>query len=319
MKDGNQQLERSLLARLLFDNYPLKLMALALSVALFSLVHSDHDAQRSIYLDVVALLPPPSSDQMLVSDLPSQIRVTVQGSRSKVAALQRDDFAPIQMDLRDPGPSRFYFDQNTIDVSGPVQVVSVEPTSIDLAWAIRASRRVLVHARLRGMPEQGHSVKKPVVISPAYVTLQGPKDEVDTVNEVYTDEIPVDGLLRGQHERRVQLQPLPPHVAYKEGPHVDVQLEVVAERGERVLRHVEVAVLGASEASVRPTSVSITLVGPVSALSDIDPEQIVPYVDLTEHVPDSAVAPAEVKLRGLPEGFALERIAPASVLAKRVR
>jgi YbbR domain-containing protein len=319
MKEANQQLERPWFTRLVFDNYPLKLMALVLAIALFSLVHSDQDAQRSIYLDVVALLPPPSSDQMLVSDLPSQIRLTVRGSRSRVAALQRDDFAPIQMDLRDPSLHRFYFDQNAIDVSGPIQVVGIEPTSIDLAWAVRAQRRVSVRARLRGVPEEGHAIKKPVLLSPAYVTLQGPKEEVDTIPEVFSDEIPVDGLVKGVHERRAQLQPLPAHVTYKDESTVTVRLEVVAERGERVLRHLEVAVLGAAEAKLRPASVSITVQGPVRGLSDIEPDQIVPYVDLSAVPANSEVAPLEVQLRGLPEGFDVSRVSPSSVLAKRVR
>lgn len=319
MRDGSQQLERSLLARLAFDNYPLKLVALLLSVALFSLVHSDQDAQRSIYLDVVALLPPPTADQMLVSDLPSQVRVTLRGSRSRIAALQRDDFAPIQMDLRDPGKRHFYFDQSAIDVSGPVHVVGVEPSSLDLIWATRVQRRVPVRARLRGTPEAGTMIKQPVELSPANVTIQGPKNEVDAVVEVFADEIPVEGLGKGIHERRVQLQPLTSgHVKYKADPNVDVKLEIVAEHGERVMRHLELAVLGAAQATLRPNSVNVTLNGPVSDLADIENDQIVPYVDLTTLSPNAPFAPLEVKLRGVPEGSEIARISPPSVLAKRV-
>jgi YbbR domain-containing protein len=320
MRDGSQQLERSLLARLMFDNYPLKLVAILLSVALFSLVHSDQDAQRSIYLDVVALLPPPTAEKMLVSDLPSQVRVTLRGSRSRIAALQRDDFAPIQMDLRDPGKRHFYFDQSAIDISGPVHVIGIEPPSLDLVWATRVQRRVPVRARIRGTPENGTMIKQPVELTPAHVTIQGPKGEVDVVVEVFADEISVEGLGKGVHERRVQLQPLTSgHVKYKDDPNVDVKIEIVAEHGERVMRHLELAVLGAAQATLRPNVVNVTLNGPVSDLADIEPDQIVPYVDLTTLVPNAPFSALEVKLRGVPDGSDVARVSPASVLAKRVR
>jgi YbbR domain-containing protein len=320
MRDGSQQLERSFFARLVLDNYPLKLLALLLSVALFSLVHSDQDAQRSIYVDVVALLPPPSADQMLVSDLPSQVRVTLRGSRSRIAALQRDDFSPIQMDLRDAGRRRYYFDQSAIDVSGPVHVVGIEPASLDLVWATRISRRVPVRTRLRGSPEPGMMVKQPVDLAPTSVTIQGPKHEVESIAEVFTDEVPVDGLGNGVHERRVQLQPLTSgHVKYKDDPTVDVKVEIVAEHGERALKHLEVAVLGAAQAQVRPAVVSVTLNGPVRELAEIEPDQVVPYVDLSAVAPNAPFAPIEVKLRGLPDTAEAARISPATVLAKRIK
>jgi YbbR domain-containing protein len=320
MRDGSQQHERSFFARLVLDNYPLKLVALVLSVALFSLVHSDQDAQRSIYVDVVALLPPPTTDQMLVSDLPSQVRVTLRGSRSRIAAMQRDDFAPIQMDLRDSGRRHFYFDQSAIDVSGPVHVVGIEPASLDLVWATRISRRVPVRPRLRGSPESGMMVKQPLELAPSNVTIQGPKSEVDAIAEVFTDEIPVEGLGKGVHERRVQLQPLTSgHVKYKDDQNVDAKVEIVAEYGERSLKHLEVAVLGAAQAQLRPNVVSVTLNGPVRELAEIEADQVVPYVDLSTVAPNAPFASVEVKLRGVPDSADPTRISPSSVLAKRIK
>lgn len=320
MRDAPQQLERPWLARLVLDNYPLKLLALLLAIALFSLVHSDQDAQRSMYVDVVVLPTPPTATQMLVSDLPTQVRVTLRGSRSRIAALQRDDFAPIQIDLRDTNRRHFYFDAAAIDVSGPVHVVSIDPPSVDLVWAPRAQRRVPVHARLRGSPEDGHTVKKPVTVNPSSVTIQGPKDNLEAIAEVFTDEISVEGLGNGVHERRVQLQPLTSgHVKYRDEPNVEVQIEVVPEYSERSLRHVELALLGAAEATLRPNVVSVTVTGPVKALAELEQDEIVPYVDLSALPLNAPFAPVEVKVRGVPEGFQVERVSPANVLAKRGR
>jgi YbbR domain-containing protein len=318
VKDPAQPPERGLLARFVLDNYPLKLLSLVLAVALFSIVHSDQDAQRSMYIDVVALLPPRKSDKLLVSALPAQVKVTLRGSRSRIAALQHDDFAPLQMDLRETGRRYYFFDQSAIDVAGPVQVVGIEPSSVELIWRARAEHKVPVRAKLRGTPEEGYWVRKPLVISPATVTISGPKDEVDAVTEVFTDDIAIDGMGEGAHERRIQLEPLSGHLIYAEQNSVSVHIDVVAEQGERTLRHLDVAVLGAGEAALRPTAVAVTLRGPVRSLADIEPEQIVPFVELPAAVA-AGVEVLEVKVRDIPAGFTVERIAPANVIAKRTR
>jgi hypothetical protein len=148
----------------------------------------------------------------------------------------------------------------------------------------------------------------------------GPKDEVGSISEVFTDDIPVEGLGKGTHQRRIQLQPLSAaHVKYKEDPNVDVRLEIIAQQGERVLRHLELAVLGAAQATLRPNAVSVTIHGPVTDLSQVEGEAIVPYVDLSELPQNAPFASVEVKLRGVPEGSSVSRIAPSSVLAKRAR
>lgn len=318
MKTTPEAPERGPFTRLLLDNLPLKLLAFVLSIALFSLVHSDQDAQRAMYVDVVALLPPPHADKMLVSEIPSQAKVTLRGSRSRITALQHDDFAPIQMDLRDPARRYYYFDAAAIDVPGAVQVVGIEPAAVELAWASSSERKVPVRARLRGAPDEGFMVKKPIVIVPGSVTIHGPTDEIGSVHEVFTEDISIDGMAAGTYDRRVQLEPLSGHITYLDPAATQVHIEVVPELGDRVLRKLEVAVVGAGGASLRPSVVSVALRGPVRALGELEPEELVPYVELpAAAVAEQGLLPLEVKLRGLPEGFEIVRVLPPSVLAKR--
>jgi hypothetical protein len=317
VKEVGAHSERGFLARFVFDNYPLKLLSLGLSVALFSLVHSDLDAQRSMYLDVVALLPPRKSDKMLVSPLPAQVKVTLRGSRARVAALQHDDFGPLQMDLRDTSRRYYYFDQGAIDVSGAVQVVSIEPASVELVWQPRAERKLPVKVKLRGSPQDGYVVRRPISVAPNVVSLSGPKAELDALAEVETDEIAIDGLGEGVHERRTQLQPLPAHLNYSDANSVLVQLEIGAEQGERTLRRLDVAVLGPGDAALRPGAVAITLQGSVRGLAELEPEQVVPYVELPAAPANPGVEVLEVKVRGVPDSVSVARVVPSSVIAKR--
>jgi hypothetical protein len=310
---------RGLVARIVLENYPLKLLSLGLAIAMFSIVHSDQDAQRTMYLDVVALLPPRNAERVLVSAVPPQLKVTLRGSRSRIAALQRDDFAPVQMDLRDAGRQSYDFEQSAIDVSGPVQVVAVEPRSVPLVWRPRSARTVPVRVKLRGSPEEGLAIKKPVQITPATVQITGPSEEIERIAEVFTEDVNIDGMAEGTHERRAKLEAPQGHLAFLEQEAVGIQLEVVADQGDRTFRHLDVAVLGPGEVALRPAAVSVTLHGPLRALSEIEPEQIVPYVELSPVASGSAVEVLDVKLRGVPEAFTASRITPTSVIARRNR
>jgi YbbR domain-containing protein len=314
-----QPVERGLLAQIFLENYPLKLLSLGIAIVLFSFVHSDQDAQRSMYVDVVALLPPRKSAKLLVSTLPAQVKVTLRGSRSRIAALQHDDFAPLQMDLRDAARKVYTFEQSAFDVPGAVQVVSIEPASVELIWRTRAEHKVPVRLKLHGVPEAGYMVKKPALLAPTSITVSGPSDELAALTEVSTEDVAVDGMSEGVQERRVQLQALTGHLAYPELSAVAVHLEIVPEQAERTLHRLDVAVLGAGEAVLRPNEVTVTLQGPSRALNEIEPDQIVPYVDLPSTPPAAGVEVLEIKLRGVPEGFTATRIAPTSVIARRVR
>ncbi len=319
MKDAVAQNERGVLARLLLDNLPLKLLSAVLSIGLFSLVHGDTDAQRSVYLDVVALLPPPHSDTLLVTDLPHQVKVTLRGSRSRISALQHEDFTPVQMDLRDTSRRFYYFDPAAIDVAGTAQVVSIDPRAVELVWAKSAERKVPSRPRVRGAVDEGYAIRRPVTVTPATVTIRGPEEDVRPITEVFTDDIAIDGMPAGVHERRVHLEPLPGHVSYLDSSSADVRLEVVPEFGERVLRRLTVAVLGPGPATVRPAVVSVVLRGPVRALSDLEPDELVPYVEIGPAAPATGMLALEVKVRGVPDGFQVARVVPTSVLIRRGR
>jgi YbbR domain-containing protein len=319
VKEAAAQQERGLLARLVLENYQLKLLAFALALALFSIVHSDQDAQRSVMVDVVALLPPRTSAQVLVSPLPAQVKVTLRGSRSRVAALQHDDFAPVQLDLRDSGRASYHIETNAIDVTGPVQVVGVEPAYISLSWRPRVERVVPTAAKLRGQVEAGFVVKRPITVTPSSVRVSGPKDELDLLRDVETEDIAVDHMGEGAYERRTRLETPAGHIAFIDPDQVSVRVEVVGEQGERTFRHLAVAALGAGEATLRPEAVSITLQGPIHGLSELEPEQLVPFVELSSASAGVGVEVLDVKVRGVPEGFKPLRITPASVIVRRTR
>lgn len=302
-------------AGLVTDNFGLKAASLGLAIVLFSLVHSDVDAQRSILVDVVALLPPPGAAKMLVSELPSQVKVTLRGSHSRISGLSRDDFPAVQMDLQDGEKSYFYFDPSSIEVGGNIQVVEVSPSTVPLTWATSAERRVPVEVSLSGALRSGLTVEKPKV-RPARVTLRGPDKTLDGIESVSTEDFSLDGLEAGRHTRKVPLQALPDYVSYVEDVAVEIELIIEPKVSERTLRRIDVAAVGAASVVLRPPRVAVTLKGPQDELAVLDPDSVVPYVEV-DAAQDSGTLPSEVKVRGVPEGFEVVRVTPASVLVRR--
>lgn len=300
--------------RLVTTNLGLKLLALGLSLLLFSLVHSDVDAQRSMFIDVVALLPPPDAGRMLVSELPTQVKVTLRGSRSRLSDLTRDSFSPIQLDLREGTNGYYYFRPDEVDVAGGVHVVEIEPATVPLTWAPTGRKQLAVHPRIDGKLEEQHRLGAAATVKPSTVFVRGPKAVLEELTTVSTEAISLDGLAVGPHVRRVALAPLPKLVTYEGDAFVEVQLDVEPIVAERVLRRLEVAVLGASAAALRPDRVSVTVRGPQEALNELDPEQIVPYIELEDAT--NTLSPHDIKLRGVPDALEVLRVVPSSVLAR---
>lgn len=301
------------ISRLITDNIGLKLLALGASVLLFSLVHSDVDAQRSIFLDVVALLPPPSSGKLLISELPAQVKVTLRGSRSRLSSLSRDELSPIQMDLRDAATTPYYLDPRAIEVGSNVQVIEITPSIVPLTWATAGERRVPVQVQLEGELDKKLSLRGDVEVDAAYITLRGPEQALKSLNTVSTEPVSLVGLGLGEHRRRVPLEPLPEHVAYVEDTAVEVRLQVEPAVAERTLRHLEIAALGEGSVALRPDHVEVTLRGPQALIEALDPDVIVPYVTLDSMAAIGTHA-ADVQLRGVPAGVTVVRILPPSTL-----
>jgi len=298
-------------------NLAIKLLSLGLSIALFSIVHSDQEAQRSVFVDVVALLPPEESEQMLLTEIPHEVKVTLRGSQARINALDRNDFRPFQMDLTDPSRRFYYFDPAAVDVGGNVQVVEITPATLALQWARRAEKKVPVKARFDGELSDELVLGDVIAVAPDMVVVRGPVDLVASIDEAQTDFISLTGMSVGSHELRVPLAVLPQHVSYEGEASVQVAMEVREKQLERTLRRLPVAVLGIEDAQARPAVVNVSLRGPARRVLDLSAEDVVPFVEVPSDAPPGAI-PLEVGVRGDLSHLEVVSIAPQSVLVRRV-
>jgi len=297
------------------DNLGLKVTAFALSILLFYLVHSDVDAQRAIYVDVVALLPPPGSGKTLISELPAQVKVTLRGSRSKLSSLSRDELGPIQLDLREAADGPYYIDASLVDAGSNVQVVEILPSSVQLSWAVESEKRVPIDVALDGKPGKGLELSGAPQVEPSFVTLRGPEKLLAAIKSVSTETLSLARFELGAHKRRVPLEPPPDHVVYIDDTAAEVAFSIAPAVAERIFRRLEVAAVGERRIELRPDRVSVTLRGAHELLDELEPEALVPYVELDPaHV--TGTRSYDVQLRGVPDGIAAPTILPPSVLVR---
>jgi YbbR domain-containing protein len=299
---------------LVFDHFGLKVFSLVASIALFWLVRGAEDAQRSFFVDVVAVLPEASSGRILLSDIPDRVRITLRGSRALLNAIRRDEIPPIQVEL-DPRERIYYFDPERVEVPAGVEILQIAPATIPLQWADRVQRRLPIQATLDGQPGPGLMLAGPPVVRPPTVTVSGPASEISPLDHITTGPITITGLEAGHHERRVPLMRLPPHSEYEGESMVTVVVEIRPEIAERTVPHLEIAVVGGTVRELRPGRVRVTLRGRPSALDALDPQSIVPYVDVAELPVGAGAQPVPVRVRGISDGIELVDVEPDDVLA----
>jgi len=261
------------------ENLNLKLLSLAFALVLYSLVHGSQDAQRSILLNVVALTPPESSNRVLMTSIPAQVRVTVRGPRSTLYDLHAEDIGSVQLDLRGGNETRVTLEPSSINVPPGLTVEQVDPPAIDLQWEDLIVRDIPVEVGIVGTPAAGFVVRGAPTADPPTVRARGPKSEVMVIQRARADAFDVSGMTEGKYTRQLAIEHPTGQVKF-DVPSVSATVEVAREVAERPFTRVPVAVIGRPSAKAQPAEVDVRLSCPPEVVRALRPEQIVPRVQI---------------------------------------
>jgi YbbR domain-containing protein len=262
----------------LTENIGLKLLSFLCALLLYSLVHGSQDAQKSVSVDLVVLLPPDSAKRVLVSQLPPRVRVTLRGSRTALDELHGDDIGNLQLDIRGGQDKRVTIDPALVHVPAGIQVEQVDPPSIDLMWDDVVTRDVPVQVSLANTPPAGFTVKS-AVADPVNVRVKGPKGRVNLLQHVTADAFDVSGLMAGNYTRSLALSRPDVGLAYDISS-VSVALEIQRELPERSFAKLPIAVVGVPKAKTLPPDVDVRLACPPDVVHALRAEQVVPRVEV---------------------------------------
>ena len=178
------------------ENLNLKFIAFGFALVLYSLFHGAQDAQRTMSVNLVAIMPPENANRVLVSSLPPSVRLTLRGSRSALDDLHSDDMGPLQIDVHSGSERRVSLDPGMVHVPPSVRVEQVVPPFIDLAWEDLVVRDLPIQVSVVGTPAPGFVVKGVPLADPPTVRVRGPKSEVLVLQHVRADSFDVSGLDR---------------------------------------------------------------------------------------------------------------------------
>jgi YbbR domain-containing protein len=272
------------------ENMNLKLLSFAFALVIYSLVHGGQDARRSVVVDLEVILPPESSDRVLVSSIPQSVRIFARGSNQTIDNLRASSVSVV-IDLSQNAPTHVTFDQKMVRLPEGVnvEIEQFDPAFIDLKWEQRVVRDVPVQVSVVGTPADGFMVKGALVAEPKAVKVRGPQSEVMVLQHVRADAFDVRGLTEGSYPRQLAIERPSPRLRIDPTSAI-VTAEITREVSERQFNKIPVVVVGPPKGKATPAEVDIRLVCPPDIVRSLRPEQIVAQVEVTSKEPSGSQA-----------------------------
>jgi hypothetical protein len=304
------------LARMLFENFWLKILSLAVALGFYAFLHSASTAQRTLQVSIVADMPPSGTTRQLITPIPEAIRVTVEGPRQQIDNLESSKLDPIPLNLRAAQDEVVHFTPEMIAGLPPgARVTRIIPESLQIRWENVIQLPLDVQVPMTGQLAAGLELKGAVEVRPARINASGAESQVRSIQLARADPFDLGGLGEGRHVRSLALAPAPPGVTYSERT-VEATLEVA----RKLVSHefeVKVQVVGLARAKTEPGTVRVVVEGLPDRVDRLRPDAIVARVE-PKVAPADAAQPGNAWLPvlvDLPEDTKVT-VEPAKVLVK---
>jgi YbbR domain-containing protein len=263
-----------------FRHLGLKLLSVGLAVLLWMTVSGEEIVERGLRVPLELQQFPAGLE--LGADVPTTVDVRVRGGSGMLSRVSAGDVIAV-IDLRTARPGRRLFPLTPEQVRVPfgVEVVQVMPSAVAMAFEPSASRQVPVVPAVDGRPAPGYMVGA-MSADPSTVEVIGPESAVKRASEAMTEPVSVAGA-RGTVSESVTIGVLDPALRLKNPRPGTVTVQIVAAPHDRMLRNRPVHLRNLSDtlvAEAAPTVVDVTIRGTREALTRVDPDDVVAYIDL---------------------------------------
>ena len=200
---------------ILFGNLGLKLASLFLALILYAHVVTDQPREQVIQIPVTITGLPDTL--AFLGRPPERIGIKVRGAWKDLIRLGlTSPYLAIDLAKAAPGPFSATVSIEDVteralppELSKLVTVTEVvEPRTVSLTIERKASKRVLVRARLAGTPPHGYRLQGPATALPDSALVEGPASALDSLQSL--DTLPVDiAQERERIQRQVEIDPGP--------------------------------------------------------------------------------------------------------------
>ena len=263
----------------LFENLGLKTISLFCALALYSFIHGAENAQRTVAVSVVSIMPPDSANRQLMTQLPTEVAVTIRGSRTQLDALRSDDLGSLQLDLRGGRETRIDLTPAMFSLPANLKLEQINPASIELRWEDVVSRQIPVQISRTGEPAPGFMVRGTTAVDPSQINARGPRAVVDTLQFVRAAPFDITGLSEGTYRRALPLDRPQKFVSY-DVDIVNATVEIAKALVTKEFSGLKVQIVGAAgHVSAEPSKVTVVITGTADD-TNVLAESIIPIVDL---------------------------------------
>lgn len=261
-----------------FENLALKILALCCAMALYAFTHGSETAERAISVSVVSIPPPAPAKRQLITQLPTEVRITLRGPRTELYDLRPEKVGPLELDLRSGQDAKIDLDEKMFHIPDGLVVEQITPPVIEVKWDDVISKLVPVQIPRTGETLAGFVVRGAVTSDPPEVTVRGPRTIVDGIRSARCAPFDVTGLGQGVHSQKLALDK-PPSLTSYDVEQVNASVDIARQLVTKTFSRLKVEVIGLPRAVTRPTTVSVVVTGTAEDVAAISSDAIVPRVE----------------------------------------
>jgi len=175
----------------LVDNAGLKLLSLILALTVYLLVNTDDTRDITARVRVAYLLPP---DKAPVSELIDEVEVRIRGPWRRIKRFDEREIDRIDLDLTDVQSGEIAISADRINLPRGLEVLSVSPRTIRVAFEDKVSAVVDVEPTIGGRPLHGYTAPRDQIrVDPKEVRVRGAVGVIRALSSVRTQEVRIDG------------------------------------------------------------------------------------------------------------------------------
>lgn len=233
-REQRQLFIRRLLRRVFLDDWLLKSVALAITMALWLGV-TGLRAPTTVRLKNITLNQRVSNDMEITNSPVQEVDIVVTGDKRKIDRLNAQDLV-MSIDLTDikSGDRIVQLSPDTVNLELPsgIKLDEIQPNKIAVRLETVEDREVAVKPQTEGSVAEGYEIYSQMVI-PAKVRVRGAESAVKSLDSISTERIDLGNRNSDFTARQVGLNVSNPNLTVLDGI-VDVVFKIGEKRGERI-------------------------------------------------------------------------------------
>lgn len=286
----------------------LKFASLVIAVVLSVFVNSENNINSARFLVSIEVKDLPN-DKVIVWQHKKQVEVEVRGPSFLVSRVVASP-PTVRLELPDRIEGRYtaQIGKRNLNVSAPLQVTSIEPSSVSFTVENKISREVPIRIPKIGVMDEEYKLEE-IKIAPTSASVTGPESEVGDLQYIQTEPLELKEM-HASSTRELVLR-VPGRLTEVVPASIKATIQIINLQSVRDFSNLPVEIRSASGKmfAVEPKEVRVRVSGAKKLVESVSSSHVIPYVRPTSETETKQI-PVNVDL---PQGVALVSVEPQSV------